>query len=34
MHLNTRPANFYLKHVTDRTGIEAGVPAAEPAEAH
>jgi molybdopterin-containing oxidoreductase family iron-sulfur binding subunit len=27
MHLNTRPANFYLKHVGDRSGVEAAEPA-------
>jgi molybdopterin-containing oxidoreductase family iron-sulfur binding subunit len=27
MNLNTRPANFYLKHVGDRSGIEAAEPA-------
>ncbi|HEY7473257.1 MAG TPA: molybdopterin dinucleotide binding domain-containing protein [Gemmatimonadota bacterium] len=31
-HLNTRPANFYLKQVTDRSGVEAA--AAEPVAAH
>jgi molybdopterin-containing oxidoreductase family iron-sulfur binding subunit len=33
-HLNTRPANFYLKHVTDRTGAETAEPAAQTTGAH
>ena len=32
--LNTRPANFYLKHVTDRTGAPTAESPAQPAGAH
>jgi Fe-S-cluster-containing dehydrogenase component len=33
-HLNTRPANFYLKHVTDRGGAPTAQPAAQTTGAH
>ena len=33
-HLNTRPANFYLKHVTDRGGAPTAEPAAQTTGAH